>query len=262
MLPLKAQEAAAVDEPLVPPAVAGTAGRVEAGVAGANLTGGNRSWRDAYLRGHHAFQPGTVLNWELGSQGHFGQRGTLGAASLTHVLSPQWHVMVGLGGGEADFQNRYRGDIGVYRKWGERQQWVTSLLLMRSASNDRLHKDTALTAAAAYYSTDKWVGEAGLKFNHSTPGAVNSQRVFAALSMGEEKKHYLTVRLDHGKEAYLPAGAVTQGRPANVRFTSTEATVQWRQWISPRMGYVVGVQGYRNRYYHRVGANVGVFFDY
>ncbi|MDO5086598.1 MAG: YaiO family outer membrane beta-barrel protein [Comamonadaceae bacterium] len=241
---------------------AGTNSRVEVGFSGAHLTDGNRSWRDGYVRGHTTLRPGTVFNWELASQGHYGQRGTLGAVSVTQDLSPLWYVSGGLSAGSAEFQNSYRIDAGVHRKWGPTQQWVTGLALMRSASRDRIHKDWGLTGSVSYYSTDKWVAEGGLVLNHSNPGAVNSHRVFGAFTLGEDKKNYLTLRLDHGQEAYLPSGAIAEGRQANVRFNSTEASVQWRQWISPRLGYLVGLQAYHNPYYNRVGASAGLFYDF
>lgn len=265
---LHAQTAAAPAAPAASAAAptakdeAATDSRVEAVFSGAHLTDGNRAWRDAHVRGHNTLRPGTVLNWELASQGHYGQRGTLGAVSLTQDLSPLWYVSGGLSAGSAEFQNRYRVDAGVHRKWGPTQQWVTGLALMRSASRDRVHKDWGLTGSVSYYSTDKWVAEGGLVLNHSNPGAVNSHRVFGAFTLGEEKKNYLVLRLDHGQEAYLPAGAIAQGRDANVRFNSTEASVQWRQWLNPRLGYLVGLQAYRNPYYNRVGASAGLFYDF
>ena len=257
-----ATAASAPAEPAPPAADAPTRNRIELGGSAASLSDGNASWRDAYVRGHSTVQPGTTLNWELASQGHFEQRGTLGALSVTHELSPDWYMRAGGAAATADFQNRYRFDAGLYRKWGASRQWVTGLALMRSASNDDVHRDTGVTASVAYYSPDKWVGEGGVVYNRSSPGAVNSYRGFTAWTFGEEKKHFLSLRLDHGQEAYLPAGAIAPGSNNNVRFNSTEATMQWRQWISPGWGYVLGVQGYRNPYYNRVGANAGVFFDF
>lgn len=237
-------------------------GRIEAGVGGASLSDNNRSWRDGYVLGHYKLQPGSTLHWEIASQGHFGQRGTLGALSFTQDLSPLWYLSGGVSAGRADFQNRYRLDAGIHRKWGATQQWVTRLGLMRSASNDDIHKDTALTLAAAYYSPQHWVAEAGVLANHSSPGSVNSYRGFGAFTWGENKKHYLALRLDHGQEAYLPAGAMGGPNQPNVRFNSTELSVQWRQWLTPQLGYTLGVQGYRNSYYNRVGGNVGLFYDF
>lgn len=249
---------------LTPPAAAPaqTHNRIEVGLGGASLSNGNKSWSDGWVRGNHHLQPGTNLNWELAGQRHYGQYGTVAALGLTQDLSPDWYASFGVAAGTADFQNRYRGDVAIYRKWGENRQWVTGLSFMRSASNDRIHRDSGLTASLAYYSPNAWVAEGGLVFNRSNPGSVDSTRGFVAFTLGREKQHYFTVRLDHGQEAYLPAGAVGPiGRDVQ-RFNSTELTLQWRQWVKPQWGYVLGAQGYRNPYYDRAGVNAGLFYDF
>lgn len=228
----------------------------------ASLTGGNSNWNDQFVRGHVGLKPGTTLNWDLSSQRHFDERGTVGALSLTHTLSPWWYMSVGASSGSASFQNKYRGDVAIYRKWTDTQQWVTGLALMKSASRDGIHRDTGVTASVAYYSTDAWVGEGGVVYNKSNPGAVDGYRGFAALTMGTEKQHYFTARIDHGKEGYLPTGAIASGSGSHVGFQSTELSLQWRQWLGQDWGYLVGGQFYRNPYYNRKGLSAALFFDF
>ncbi len=252
-------------EPAAAPAAdfePGKRGQVDIGAGFSSLTGGNSNWNDEFVRGNVGLKPGTVLNWELSSQRHFDQRGTVGALSLTQTLSPWWYMSVGASSGSADFQNKYRGDIAIYRKWTESQQWVTGLALMKSASRDSIHRDTGITASLAYYSTDDWVGEGGVVYNKSNPGSVEGYRGFAALTMGREKQHYFTVRVDHGKEGYLPSGAIANGAGDQVGFQSTELSLQWRQWLGKDWGYLVGGQFYRNPYYNRKGLSAAVFFDF
>ncbi len=252
-------------EPAAAPAAdfePGQRGRVDIGAGFSSLTGGNSNWNDEFVRGHVGLKPGTVLNWELSSQHHFDQRGTVGALSLTQTLSPWWYMSVGASSGSADFQNKYRGDIAIYRKWTESQQWVTGLALMKSASRDGIHRDTGITASLAYYSANDWVGEGGVVYNKSNPGSVEGYRGFAALTMGREKQHYFTARIDHGKEGYLPTGAIANGAGDQVGFQSTELSLQWRQWLGKDWGYLVGGQFYRNPYYNRKGLSAAVFFDF
>ncbi|MGE8494708.1 MULTISPECIES: YaiO family outer membrane beta-barrel protein [Comamonas] len=259
---------APITEPAAAPAAPaadfepGQRGRVDIGAGFSSLTGGNSNWNDEYVRGYVGLKPGTVLNWDLASQRHFDQRGTVGALSLTHTLSPWWYMSVGASSGSADFQNKYRGDIAIYRKWTESQQWVTGLSLMKSASRDGIHRDTGITASVAYYSTNDWVGEGGVVYNKSNPGSVEGYRGFAALTMGREKQHYFTARIDHGKEGYLPTGAIANGVGNQVGFQSTELSLQWRQWLGKDWGYLVGGQFYRNPYYNRKGLSAAVFFDF
>lgn len=240
----------------------GKRGQVDIGAGFSSLTGGNSNWNDEFVRGNVGLKPGTTLNWELSSQRHFDQRGTVGALSLTQTLSPWWYMSVGASSGSADFQNKYRGDIAIYRKWTESQQWVTGLALMKSASRDSIHRDTGITASLAYYSANDWVGEGGVVYNKSNPGSVEGYRGFAALTMGREKQHYFTARIDHGKEGYLPSGAIANGAGDQVGFQSTELSLQWRQWLGKDWGYLVGGQFYRNPYYNRKGLSAAVFFDF
>lgn len=244
-----------------PPPADSPHGRVEMGLGYAVLNGGNSNWSDQYVRGHVGLKPGTTLNWDLASQRHFGQRGTVGALSLTQDLSPLWYMSVGASSGSADFQNKYRGDLAIYRKWTDTQQWVSGLALMKSASRDGIHRDTGVTASLAYYSTQAWVAEGGVVYNRSSPGSVDGFRGFGAITLGTEKDHYLVARIDHGKEAYLPIGAIASGGD-HVGFQSTELTLQWRQWVTREWGYTVGGQLYRNPYYRRVGVSAAVFFDF
>lgn len=263
-----ASAAAPITEPAAAPAAPaadfepGQRGRVDIGAGFSSLTGGNSNWNDEFVRGNVGLKPGTVLNWELSSQRHFDQRGTVGALSLTQTLSPWWYMSVGASSGSADFQNKYRGDIAIYRKWTESQQWVTGLALMKSASRDGIHRDTGITASVAYYSSNDWVGEGGVVYNKSNPGSVEGYRGFAALTMGREKQHYFTARIDHGKEGYLPTGAIANGAGDQVGFQSTELSLQWRQWLGKDWGYLVGGQFYRNPYYNRKGVSAAVFFDF
>ena len=250
----------AAPAPVAPPPP--TTGRIEAGVGAAHLNGADGDWRDVYVRGYVRPAPGTTINAELASQGHFNQRGTLGAVSVLRDLSPDWFVMAGVSGGSAEFQYRLRGDVGIYRKWGATRQWVTGLTLMRGLGGDHIHRDTMPSVTVAYYSTDGWIAEGGAMFNRSQPGSVRAARAFGALTVGQQGHHLWMTRIDHGREAYLPAGASVGGAPSSVAFTSTEVSTVWRQWLGRDYGYTVGLQYYRNPYYTRAGVTAGVFFDF
>jgi hypothetical protein len=155
----------AAPAPAAPPPP--TTGRIEAGVGAAHLNGADGDWRDVYVRGYVRPAPGTTINAELASQGHFNQRGTLGAISILQDLSADWFVMAGVSSGSAEFQYRLRGDVGIYRKWGATRQWVTGLTLMRGlgaitstatrcrASPWRITRRTAGSPRAGRCSTDR-----------------------------------------------------------------------------------------------------------
>lgn len=242
-------------------APAASQGRVEAGFGAAHLSGASGDWRDAYVRGMFRAAPGTTINAELASQGHFNERGTLGAVSVLQDLSPDWFVMGGVGAGTADFQYRVRADVGVFRKWGNERRWVSGVSLMRGLSGDDVHRDWLLTLTTAYHAPAGWVGEGGLLLNHSQPGSVNAVRGFGAATLGDEGKHLWSLRLEHGREAYLPAG-VNAASGSNVSFTSSEVSTQLRQWLGKNYGLSASLQYYRNPYYKRMGGTVGMFFDF
>ena len=244
-----------------PAAPAASRGQVEAGLGFADLSDGNKNWNDLYTRGHFNLRPGSTLHWSLGRQRHFGESGAIGGLTLVQDLSPDWYALLGASGGGANFQNRYRVDAGIYRKWGADRRWVTGLSLMHAASGDHIHRDNALRASAIYYAPQGYVAEGGISFNRSNPGSVWSTRVYGAATFGQAKKHWLSLRLEHGQEGYLPV-ALGSAFPTNVRFRSTEATIEWRQWVGRDWGYVVGGQLYRNPYYRRAGVTAGVFFDF
>lgn len=236
-------------------------GQIEAGVGIAHLKGASGDWRDGYVRGMYRLAPETTLNAELASQGHFNQRGTLGALSVLQDVSPRWFVMGGISGGTADFQYRMRIDVGAFRKWGDERRWVTGVSLMRGLSGDHVHRDVMLRLTTAYYAQAGWIAEGGLALNHSQPGAVNAARGFGVLTLGTRGQDLWSLRVDHGREAYLPAGAgVVPG--GSVSFSSTEVSPQWRHWLGKNHGFIASLQYYRNPYYRRTGASVGLFFDF
>lgn len=256
-----AQAPAQTEQATAPSRYAFTRGQVEVGLSGANLSGGNRSWTDAYARGFYRLAEPTTLYWSAANERHFGESGVTGGLTLVHDFSPAWYGLAGISGGSATFQNKRRLDLGFYYKWPQSRRWITGVGLMSAASGDGVHRDLGLRASVIHYAEQGWVGEGGLIFNRSSPGSVWATRGYGALTWGAPKQHYLSVRLEHGREAYLPVGLVP-AYPGNVAFNSTELTLQWRQWINQRWGYVVGAQGYRNPYYSRVGISAGIFMDF
>lgn len=256
-----AQAPAQAEQATAPSPYAFTRGQVEVGLSGANLSGGNRSWTDAYARGFYRLAEPTTLYWSAANERHFGESGVTGGLTLVHDFSPAWYGLAGISGGSATFQNKRRLDLGLYYKWPQSRRWITGVGLMSAASGDGVHRDLGLRASVIHYAEQGWVGEGGLIFNRSSPGSVWATRGYGALTWGAPKQHYLSVRLEHGREAYLPVGLVP-AYPGNVAFNSTELTLQWRQWINQRWGYVVGAQGYRNPYYSRVGISAGIFMDF
>ena len=239
---------------------AATSHEIEIGGSHAGLSDGSASWRDGYVKGTHGFGTQGTLAWELDAQRHFGEQGTLGSIAYTRDLSPDWYGSAGLSAGSASYMPRVRTDLSVYRKWLERRQLVTGLGLMWSRSGDGVHHDRAATLSGSYYFADlPLVAQTGVVVNTSSPGSVTTRRWFGAVTYGQARHYYLTLRHDVGHEGYLPAGQEA-GRAFD--FYSRVTTASWRQWITPRMGFVVGGEHYVNPYYRRQGVTAGLFADF
>lgn len=236
-------------------------GQIEAGLGYSDLSDGYNNWVDQYVRGHVTMRPGSTLYGSVARERHFGESGAVGGLTLVQDLSPDWYASIGASSGAATFQNRFRVDAALYRKWGAERRWITGIALMHASSGDGIHHDNMIRASAIYYAPQGFIAEGGVSGNRSNPGSVWSTRVFGAVTMGADKKHWLSLKLDHGQEGYLPVVA-GQSFPTNTQFRSTEATVQWRQWVGRDWGYVLGVQLYHNPYYHRAGVSGGLFMDF
>lgn len=243
-----------------PPAEPKSLGSVQIGVNHSRLTNNNGTWNDAFVRGNVSLGDEVgVLNWEASQQRHFGETGQALSMSLTRDLSPRWYISVGAGGGaSANFLTKRRLDVAVYRKWLEQSQWVTGVQYTRSSSGDGLYRDQAWQLSSSYYFDFPLVAEAGLKRTSSNPGRVNTMRYYAAATYGENKKYYASARYDTGREGYLPLAVA--GAPVN--FSSSVATANWRQWITPDVGYELQVEYYKNPFYRRTGLGVSAFYDF
>lgn len=233
---------------------------LEVGGATASLSNHSPNWRDAYLKGTHHLGENGVLQWQVDSQKHYGERGTSGAISYTRDINPDWYFSIGASAGSASFMSKARADVALYYKWLANRQLVTGITGMWSKSGDNVHSDRAVGVNAAYYFSDlPLVLQGGVTVNQSNPGSVTTNRWFGALTYGRDKEYYLTLRHEAGREGYLPAGAHTGNA---VDFSSRVSNVSWRQWITPNLGYVVGGEYYVNPYYHRKGVNAGVFYNF
>ena len=252
--------AAAAADAAIASEAAATRHTLEVGGATANISNDSPNWRDMYIKGVHHFDGNGVLQWQVDSQKHYGERGTSGAISYTRDISPDWYFSIGASSGSASFMSRVRADVGLYYKWLASRQLVTGITGMWSKSGDGVHRDRAVGLNAAYYFSDlPLVLQGGVTANESDPGSVTTNRWFGAVTYGRDKAYYLTLRHEAGREGYLPAGA---NAGAAVDFSSRVTNLSWRHWISPKFGYVVGGEYYVNPYYHRKGLNAGLFYHF
>ncbi len=235
-------------------------GSVQIGMNQSRLTSNNDAWHDVFVKGNVSLgDEAGVLNWEASQQRHFAETGQALSVSLTRDLSPLWYVSVGAGAGaNANFLTKRRLDVAIYRKWLEQSQWVTGAQFTRSTSGDGLYRDLAWQLSSSYYFDFPLVTELGVKRTSSNPGRVNTMRYYAAATYGENKKYYVSMRYDTGREGYLPL--VVPGSAVN--FSSSVVSANWRQWVAPNLGYELQAEYYKNPFYRRTGLGVSVFYDF
>lgn len=241
-----------------PPATAGpttSKGFIEAGATYHELTAGFGEWRGGYVRGTWEARPGSVFNAELVEAQRFGEGGTYAAVGLTRSLDQRWYVSGTVGAGDgAFFWPRWRADVAVNRKWLDDLSLVTTIGYSHYAAPDG-HVDRTPLLALTWYAPGDLVFETGFRSNRSSPGDVRSNAGYLAATWGREGEQYLALRHDRGREAYQTIGPDTQ----LVDFPSRATSLTWRRWITPRCGYNIRIEHYRNPTYQRTGGDAGVF---
>lgn len=250
--------AAQAEGPAGPAAPHRVSGVVEAGASHAELTDGNASWDDQYVRGAVHVSAADRVAAEVTHQRHFGDGGTYLGLGYTRILDEAWYAS--LGGGASDrgiFLPRLRLDGTASRKWLERRRLVTTLgaTYLRSRGP---YWDLGVTLGAAYYLEAPWILEAGVRVAHSNPGAARSTRGWLAVTQGRARRHQLTLRAEGGNEAWqlVAADAVL------VDFQSFEAALVWRQWLAGGFGVSLRGTHYRSSNYDRTSVDLGVFSEF
>lgn len=207
--------------------------------------------RSYSLRGIQATDFG-VLQEEVLRQSRFGFSGSYGDISLTHDLSPDNYVMVGVGAGGSDLFPQARVDLAGYQKFGAHRQYVVGLGTYYAEGNQAGRSDKGLILDAIYYG-DGFVLEAGVRGNVANPGAAFGPSEFLAATFGSDDRHALVVRLEHAKETYQVLTTGTQ----KVDYMSNSVSVQWHQRITRDSMLIVGLGYYKNPSYSSRSINIG-----
>lgn len=176
----------------------------------------------------------------------------------TYTFSDDWFGSLALGVGDGAFYlPKYRVDASVSRKLLDQRNLVASVGAGYYNAPDG-HVDRSLSLSAAYYFDAPWIAEAGIRFNHSNPGAIRTTQQFVAATYGRDKQDLVTARYGWGAEGYLATTTSTQ----LVNFRSKEFTIAWRHWFSPSTGWLLGANRYENPSYNRRGVNIGLFHSF
>lgn len=239
------------------PALAAEPTRTTLEFAGAHgsLTANLPDAKALFLRGTWEFDGGDVLRAEGVDERKFDAHGGIVALGYAKVLSADWILggTLALGHGGPNWARR-RGEVEVSTKWTEKRDIVTRAALYYAAF-DGSRSDRGLRLSAVAYFSAPVVVEAGVVFNVSDPGSVNSRMPYASLTYGRDREQYLSVRASSGTEAYQAIGAGQQ----LVDFRSRSLGIVWRRWIARDWGFTVGAEAYRNPTYERATLGAGLF---
>lgn len=236
-----------------------TSGSIEIGALHSRLSGNNTDWNDQYLRGNWQISPSGNINAEISNQNHFGDQGVFVGAGYTHIFNETWYGFLSGGTSKGGFfLPRKRVDGFISRKWLEKKNLISNIGLGYYQAKE-IYSDHSLLLSALYYFDAPWIIEVGARMNESNPGGIRSNRGFAVLTYGENKRRYLTLRYEKGNEAYQPVG---ENITLCCDFSSNEISLIWRQWLSKDYGFNMLANHYNNPNYTRSGIQIGVFHDF
>ena len=191
---------------------------------------------------------------DLVAQEAFNDRGIWALAGNRHFFGPDWFTFASIAGGTGDYYlPDLRADAAVGHAWLEKKNLVTIFGATYVNSKD-IYEDFALLGSVAAYFPGV-TAEAGLRLNWSNPDAVQTSRVWGAVTLGRERKRLIVIRAGGGEEGYQLTGDVETQQ----RFRSSEASIGWREWLKGHTGIVAGLEVYDNPFYTRTGVTLGVF---
>lgn len=227
---------------------------VEAGGFYHHVSDGFGSWKGGYAR---AVLAGARNAWYLDAklQEAFKDRGAYGSLSNVHSFGSRFYTQLGIGGGSGKYVlPELRLDGSLNFKLGR----AKALVLTAGgtyAKSKSVYEDKVLFGSLTWYARPTLLLEAGGRLNWSDPGAVRSERVSAALTLGRVGAGMVTLRGGAGTEGYqLIAPALTLRK-----FRSQEASLTLRHWVSRHLGVVAGGEWYHNPFYTRAGGLLGLF---
>lgn len=191
---------------------------------------------------------------DLVAQEAFDDRGVYASVGNRHVLGATWFSFVSVAGGTGEFFfPDLRADAALGHTWLARKNLAT-IVGVTYVNSKSIYEDFAVFGSVAGYFPGVTL-ELGGRLNWSWPDAVNSERIFGAVTLGRERSRLVVLRAGGGTEGYQLTGITETERS----FTSYEASISWRQWLAGHVGLFLAGEWYDNPFYTRTGVTLGVF---
>jgi YaiO family outer membrane protein len=231
---------------------------VETGISAASLSHNQGDWFTAFAIGEMQAGDDDRLRGEVLKAREFHDTGNYASVGDTHNFNDLWYGSLTAGGSsDGFFLPRYRLDGFINRKWLDARNLVTTLGLGVDHARD-VHKDQSLFLGMTYYFSTPWIVQGGFRLNRSDPGSIYAPQGFVAVTQGEYKKHYVTLRLDYGREAYQIVGVGSTISD----FNSRAASAAVKEWVGESWGLNVRAERYHNPVYDRTGFTIGLFKEF
>lgn len=233
-------------------------GYVEAGGDYHVINGLDDDWYGAYVKGVVNTDAKNIWDFQLVNDTQFGENGTFIAAGNTHIWNDDWYSVVSVGTSSGGFFfPRLRLDGFIYKKWLEKRNLVNYIGIGTSKSKD-VYRDNSLAAGVMYYFELPVIAAIGVRLNESDPGSVYSSSGFIALTYGQNKDYFITVRHGFGNESYQLIG----NQSAIADFNSHETSLNLRSWFNDSWGMNAKLEYYSNPSYDRKGSLLGIFKEF
>jgi len=211
-------------------------------------------WKGVALRAVVPSGRSNIWYGDLMALEAFNDRGVYASAGNRHFFGPNWFTFASVGAGSGDFYlPDLRADAAVGHAWLEKKNLVTILGATYVNSKD-IYEDFALLGSIAAYFPGV-TAEVGLRINWSWPDAVQSERVWGAVTVGHERRRLVVFRGGGGSEGYQLTGT----EQTRQRFHSYEGSASWREWLGGHGGLLAGIEVYDNPFYTRTGVTLGFF---
>lgn len=233
-------------------------GYLEAGILNHSLTSGYPGWNGQFVRGVLHSDEKNTWNAEIVNLSEFGDNGTLFVVGNTHDIDEKWFSSASVSSSSGGFfLPELRLDVSINRKWLDQLNLVTTAGVTMVNAKDT-HQDRSVLLAVSYYFEQPWIVEGGVRINHSDPGGVVSNSQYVAVTYGQEKRRFISLRYGFGQEAYQ----VVAQDATLVNFDSNVLTLTWREWLTSNRGFQIRTEAYHNPSYDRNGIEFSLFQDF